>query len=171
MPRSDDKRLFNTTTGDDMNAKIAVISAITIAATGSWAQELNLDTSVGSTADAVVAASLSHDVLYEDENIRLLSVTIPPGGSAPMHHHALPSVLIIDSYAKATEQLAGGIRIASEQLPGEAQVPFVMVRGPQAAHAVTNTDTMPFHLYRLEFKNLDFQNVRRALDQRQDQIQ
>jgi len=152
-----------------MKRRYLATTALIIVVSTTGGQEINLRTSNVSSGDAVVAASQSHDVIFEDDNIRLLSVTIPAGGSAPIHHHELPSVLIIDSYARATEELAGGVRVMSEVLPAGAQVPFVLVRGPQAAHTISNTDMTQFHLYRLEFKNLQFQNLRRETDQRQEQ--
>ena len=140
-----------------------VVMLVTIAAT-CGAQEI-VPRGRTTSEDAFIAASESHEVLYEDEKIRLLSVTLLPKESTPMHHHAMPSVLIIDSYATLTELFEGGIEIAGGQIPTDAQIPFVMVRGPEAAHAVSNTDTKPLHLYRLEFKDLEFQNIRRSLEQ------
>src|SRR5690349_9881196 len=50
--------------------------------------------------DAVQAAPGNHKVLYEDENVRILSVTVQPGEKENMHFHRWPSVLIFDSYPK-----------------------------------------------------------------------
>lgn len=46
--------------------------------------------------DAVTAAPDSHEVLYEDENVRLLSVSIAPGEEEPMHHHRSPSAFVLE---------------------------------------------------------------------------
>jgi hypothetical protein len=37
--------------------------------------------------DAVAAAPQHHRVLYEDELIRVVSVSIDPGMQEPLHHH------------------------------------------------------------------------------------
>jgi hypothetical protein len=37
--------------------------------------------------DAVTAAPQHHQVLYEDELIRVVSVSIDPGMQEPLHHH------------------------------------------------------------------------------------
>lgn len=154
-----------------MKRQLVLMTISIVAAANLWAQEIGQGASATSSEDAVAAASHSHDVLFENGNVRLVSVTILPGESAPMHSHELPSVLIIDSYATATEELASGFRIMSEYLPTGTQVPFVLVREAQSAHAIANTDTEPLHLYRLEFKRLEFQNVRRATEQRRNQTQ
>jgi hypothetical protein len=154
-----------------MKQKFMIIAGLALASSPTWAQGLTSGTSTASVQDAVEAASQSHNVLFENEDIRLLMVIIPPGESAPLHRHDLPSVLIIDSYTTTTEETVGGLRIMSESLPDGAQVPLIIVKEPEGAHAITNTETTPFHLYRLEFKKLAFRNVRRAVDQRRNQTQ
>ena len=141
----------------------AALALMTVAAT-CGAQDILSDNRAASE-DAVTAARQSHEVLYEDDKIRLLSVTLLPDESTPMHHHAMPSVTIIDANAALAELLESGLEFTGGQPSADAQVPFVIVRGPQAAHAVSNTDAKPLHMYRLEFKDLDFQNIRRALEQ------
>lgn len=45
--------------------------------------------------DAVQAAPNSHKVVFENEFIRVLDVTVPPAGvTEPMHHHRWPSFFL-----------------------------------------------------------------------------
>ncbi len=45
--------------------------------------------------DAVQAAPKSHRVVFENEFVRVLEVTIPaPGATEPMHHHRWPSFFL-----------------------------------------------------------------------------
>jgi hypothetical protein len=45
--------------------------------------------------DAVQAAPDTHKVIFENELVRVLQVSIPPAGSAiPMHHHRWPSFFL-----------------------------------------------------------------------------
>lgn len=45
--------------------------------------------------DAVKAAPASHKVIFENEFIRVLQVTLPPkGATEPMHHHRWPSLFL-----------------------------------------------------------------------------
>ena len=50
--------------------------------------------------DSLAAAPANHRLLYEDESIRVLSVSIAPGQTEPRHHHRWPSVFVIDSLGK-----------------------------------------------------------------------
>ncbi len=53
--------------------------------------------------DAVNAAPKNHKVLYEDDKVRILEVTVEPGEKENMHYHRWPSALIVDSPAKKKE--------------------------------------------------------------------
>ena len=45
--------------------------------------------------DAVQAAPNSHHVIFENEFVRVLEVTVPaPGSTEPMHHHRWPSFFL-----------------------------------------------------------------------------
>ena len=45
--------------------------------------------------DAVQAAPNSHKVIFENEFVRVLEVTVPPPGTTePMHHHRWPSFFL-----------------------------------------------------------------------------
>jgi hypothetical protein len=45
--------------------------------------------------DAVQAAPKSHKVIFENDLVRVLEVTVPPPGSTePMHHHRWPSFFL-----------------------------------------------------------------------------
>jgi hypothetical protein len=50
--------------------------------------------------DSLATAPANHRLLYEDESIRVLSVSIAPGQTEPRHHHRWPSVFVIDSLGK-----------------------------------------------------------------------
>ena len=47
--------------------------------------------------DAVIAAPKNHRVLFEDDHVRLLEVTVQPGETENMHVHQNPSVLAYDA--------------------------------------------------------------------------
>ena len=46
--------------------------------------------------EATKAAPKNHLVVFENDDIRILSVTVAPGEVEPLHPHLYPSVLIID---------------------------------------------------------------------------
>lgn len=46
--------------------------------------------------DAVIAAPKHHKVLFENERVRVLEVTLEPNDEEPVHHHRWPSVFVFD---------------------------------------------------------------------------
>ena len=56
-----------------------------------------LDPSIRDPAlDAVVAAPKHHKVIFENERLRVLEVTLEPNDEEPIHHHRWPSVFVFD---------------------------------------------------------------------------
>lgn len=104
--------------------------------------------------DAVNAAPNSHRVIYEDEKVRILDVTVAPGAKENLHRHSWPSVLVIDEPTKLADYAPDGTIIVTHDRPG-LDVPLpLLVRSPPEYHSVENQDTIPFHLYRIEFKHM-----------------
>ncbi len=46
--------------------------------------------------DAVIAAPAHHKVLFENDRLRVLDVTLEPDDEEPVHHHRWPSVFVFD---------------------------------------------------------------------------
>ena len=46
--------------------------------------------------DAVVAPPKHHKVIFENECLRVLEVTLEPNDEEPIHHHRWPSVFVFD---------------------------------------------------------------------------
>jgi predicted metal-dependent enzyme (double-stranded beta helix superfamily) len=108
--------------------------------------------------DAVSAATKNHKVLYEDERVRILEVTVEPGEKENMHYHRWPSVLIIDSPAKKNEYTSDGKVTSTDRSSAETPLPIVVRMGPTPPHAIENLDTNSLHLYRIEMKKIDARN-------------
>jgi hypothetical protein len=110
--------------------------------------------------DGPIAAPANHEVVFENENIRIISVTVLPGTSEPYHSHARCSVLVFDSPAKVTDNnkngaapspvLWGSISWMGSNVP--KGVPFVWLQPPEALHSIANHDTHAVHLTRIEMK-------------------
>lgn len=102
--------------------------------------------------DAVTAAPENHKVLYEDDVVRVISVTVPPGTQEKPHHHRWPSVFVIDRMVRL-EDFDGhtGARIPLP-VPEQFEPPLTVRMPPQPAHFVRNVDTAAFHGTRIEFK-------------------
>lgn len=45
--------------------------------------------------DALVAAPANHRLLFEDDTMRALEVTVEPGERENLHHHRWPSLMVV----------------------------------------------------------------------------
>jgi len=104
------------------------------------------------TQDALVAAPENHTVLYEDDLIRVVSVSVPPGTTEKAHHHRFPSVFVIDRMVKLRDYNGLTNKEIPLPLPKDIDFPITVKFSPQPLHYVENFDTKPFHATRIEFK-------------------
>ncbi len=102
--------------------------------------------------DATRAAPKNHKVIFENADIRVLSVSVQPGEQEALHHHRRPSVMVIDSLVKLEDYDASAEPIKLP-LPEKPELPLVLRLPPQAAHSIRNVDSRPFHAIRIEFNN------------------
>ena len=102
--------------------------------------------------DAVVAAPENHKVLYEDDVIRVISVSVPAGATEKPHHHRFPSVFVIDRMVKVRDFNGVTGKEIPLPLPKELDFPVTVKFLPQPLHYVENVDTKAFHATRVEFK-------------------
>ncbi len=58
-------------------------------------------------SDALAAAPQHHKLLFENDEVRVLEVTVPPGIREPLHAHRYPSVLYYVSAAHLKEYSPG----------------------------------------------------------------
>jgi len=104
--------------------------------------------------DAVKAAPGNHKVIFENEHVRVLEVTIAPHSKEPIHAHCWPSTLYIQQAGDIIDRDANGkILFDSRQLKVKPKVPFVQWSPAQAPHSVENLDDLPMKLIRIENKD------------------
>jgi hypothetical protein len=107
--------------------------------------------------DAIVAAPDHYRVVFENEIVRVLEVTIKPGEKEPFHTHSLPSVMTIITGARLriTEAtmtdgklvLGKSIEVGADNLQ-----PPPLWMPPQGLHSAENIGSTTFHAYRTEIK-------------------
>ncbi len=106
------------------------------------------------SADAVAAAPDSHEVLIDNESVRVLRVRIEPGEREPAHTHRWPSVMIVDGPARIRYYDADGkLRFETPEGREAASEPHPNWMGPEGLHAVENIDDRPFLAWRIELKD------------------
>jgi hypothetical protein len=102
--------------------------------------------------DAVAAAPENHQVLYEDDVVRVLSVSVPAGVRERPHHHRWPSVFVVDRLARVRDHDGVTGNEIPLPLPDKLEFPVTLKFPPQPLHFVENIDDQPFHATRVEFK-------------------
>ncbi len=104
--------------------------------------------------DAVRAAPGNHKVLLENDQVRVLEVTLAPEEKEPLHHHKWPSVLYIQEAGDFIDYDSDGkVIFDSRKTPESLTFPLTMYKGPEAPHAPVNlSKTTPIRLIRVEMK-------------------
>ncbi len=96
--------------------------------------------------DAAVAASKTHKVLFENDQVRVLEVKIDAGEKEPLHVHPYKSIAIIASPARLKYFDKEGNEISETLAEGVTWIE------PVELHSAENVDSKPFHGYRVELK-------------------
>ena len=128
--------------------RLAAVLALSLAAgTVALAQSAGLDRWWRPELDATVAAPQHHKVLLENDEVRVLEVTVEPGTREPLHVHRYPAVMIIDTSPHMVEHLQDGTsRDLGVRPPGTRWFPVVQ------GHAMENVGSVPLHAIRVELK-------------------
>jgi hypothetical protein len=109
--------------------------------------------------DAVIAAPKQHKVLFENDRLRVLEVTLEPNEEEPTHHHRWPSVFVFDQLKPPVVDLSP----EGERLPPSRDVLaalqawdgkgcLVVNMAPQPAGRVLNESDVTAHGIRIEMK-------------------
>ena len=102
----------------------------------------------------MIAAPRNHKILLENENVRVLDVTVAPGETEPVHSHRWPSDLYILTAGDFIDRDGeGNVIFDTRQLKTPLQYPMTIWKDPEAPHAVENlSKTITLHLIRVEMK-------------------
>ncbi len=104
--------------------------------------------------DALVAAPRFHRVLFENDRVRVLEVTVPPHAREPLHTHRWPSVMYRElscppRYFDATGTVLHESPKPYQQGPTKARARW---QEPEAPHAVENMGDVADRFIRVEYK-------------------
>ncbi len=106
------------------------------------------------SGDAVTAAPNNHKILLENDQFRMLEVTLLPGQKEPVHHHRWPSVLYILAAGDFIDYDGEGkVIFDTRTLKTPLVFPMAMYKEPGAPHAVENlSKTITIKFIRVEKK-------------------
>ncbi|MEO6015168.1 MAG: hypothetical protein ABIQ30_16485 [Devosia sp.] len=109
--------------------------------------------------DAVTAAPHHHKVLFENDAIRVLEVTLEPKDEEPLHHHRWPSVFVFDSiappihdYSPDGQELPPNRDVIKALGAWDGKGCLVVNMAPQPLGRVLNASGSVVHGIRIEMK-------------------
>lgn len=99
-------------------------------------------------------------VLFENESLRVLEVTLEPGEEKPVHHHHWPSVFVFDQvqppihdFAPDGTQLPDNRDVVRAVEAWDGRGCLIVHMAPQPAGRVLNASGKTVHGIRIEMKN------------------
>jgi hypothetical protein len=102
--------------------------------------------------DAVVAAPRFHRILLENETVRVLDTTVPPGETVPLHTHRWPSVLYILSWSDFIRRDADGRVTVDSRGAAPPTLGAALWSGPLPPHTLENIGNRELHVIAVEQK-------------------
>lgn len=102
--------------------------------------------------DAIVAAPNSHRVVFENDEVRVLEVTVAPGVREPEHTHRWPSVMVTHERARINYFTGAELTFTSPDPLPEERLPRASWLEPEGPHSVENIDTVWLRAIRFELK-------------------
>jgi predicted metal-dependent enzyme (double-stranded beta helix superfamily) len=105
----------------------------------------------------VTAAPDNHKVVFENERVRVLEVTINPGEKEPFHEHLMFSVMNIVTGARlriteATLQNGKLVTGKTIEVGKDNFQPPPLWMPPQRLHSAENVGSVTFRAYRVELR-------------------
>ncbi|HET7778765.1 MAG TPA: hypothetical protein VFL07_09445 [Rudaea sp.] len=103
--------------------------------------------------DAMTAAPEHHEVLLENEKVRVLDTRLGPGESTPLHTHCWPAVLYVLGWSDFIRHDADGNAILDSRAQGmKPAIGSALWSGPLQPHFVKNIGDGELHIIAVEFK-------------------
>ena len=106
--------------------------------------------------DSVKSAPETHKVIFENEHVRVLDVTIPPHSKEPVHTHCLPSTLYVQQIGDIiVGDPDGKIVFDSRQMKEseKQKPPFVLWNAGEGPHWDENPTDVPIKIIQIEHKD------------------
>jgi hypothetical protein len=114
------------------------------AAGGPWPESL----------DALQAAPRHHQLVVENDRVRVLDTRISPGDTVPVHTHRWPAVLHVMSWSDFVRRDADGkvLRDTRGQ-PPPASLPLALWSEALPPHSLENVGATELHVLSVEIKD------------------
>lgn len=103
--------------------------------------------------DAMTAAPDHHKVLLENDRVRVLDTHVAPGDTTPVHEHAWPAVLHVQSWSDFVRiDRDGKVLLDSRAIGMDPEPGAILWGGPLPPHAVRNVGGRELRIIAVEIK-------------------
>ena len=104
--------------------------------------------------DAMVAAPEHHEILFENDRVRVLDSRIKPGDKVPVHTHRWPSVLyLLGTSDFIRYDTKGKAVFDSRTADSQVETPAVIWSPPLRPHSVENVGVTEIRVISVELKD------------------
>jgi hypothetical protein len=115
--------------------------------------ETNGGSDTGGALDGPVAAPVHHQVVFENDRVRILDTRIPAGETVPLHTHLTPHVMIIRSGSHFVRRDGSGGTMLDTRARDDFTMPKYLWSDGAPAHTLENTGTDDLELWSVELKD------------------
>ncbi len=104
--------------------------------------------------DAMKAAPAYHELLLENEQVRVLDTNIASGDTVPLHTHCCPSVMYVLSFSEFVRyDEQGKVLLDSRELSKKPQPGEAMWSAPLPPHSLKNVGPSDLRMITVELKS------------------
>jgi quercetin dioxygenase-like cupin family protein len=104
--------------------------------------------------DAMIAAPDHHEILLENDSVRVLDTRLAPGERTPVHTHASPAALYVMSWSDFLRRDAdGNVIVDSRSWDRQPEVGEALWLPPLTPHSVENVGKSELRLIAVELKS------------------
>jgi hypothetical protein len=105
--------------------------------------------------DALAAAPAHHQLLFENEAVRVIETIIPPGESAPLHTHRWPGTFHLVCWSEIVRRDQAGTILMDSRASSVKSVEGAVTWSPALTlHTLENVGEATFHAITTELKHL-----------------
>jgi mannose-6-phosphate isomerase-like protein (cupin superfamily) len=105
--------------------------------------------------DALRAAADHHELLFENDRVRILDTRVAPGERTPVHAHEWPAALYVLSWSDFIRRNAEGKVLADSRERAAIEPGAGLWIDPLPPHSVENVGTTELRIVAIEVKSLN----------------
>ena len=102
--------------------------------------------------DAMIAAPDHHDVLFENDRVRILNTKLPAGQRTPVHAHEWPAALYVLSWSDFLRRDQNGNLLVDSRERLRPEIGAGLWIEPLPPHSVENVGSADLHIIAVEVK-------------------